>query len=390
MYNILYPVNELKIGGAEQQLLELVRGLDKSRFRPIVAPLYDGGALDAEFRTVPGVEVVDLHRTGKYDFSTFWRVATILRRERIDLIQPFLSPATLFGLLPALLVGTPRIVVTERCGVRRTRGLGYKAYRTAEDVLSRYADMIVPNSVAGQRLLLQRGLPASRIRVVYNGLNLRRLRVDDAAVAGHRARLGVPEGGKVAGILASLTEPKGHGTLLRAAAELGGRRQDVRYAIVGDGALREDLEVLASALGIRDKVVFFGYQRGVADLLASFDVLVSASRDNEGCSNSILEAMALGVPVIATDIGGNCELVENGVTGHLVPVGDHAALADALDRVLSGDECVRTMAEHAQRMIGERFGLDRMVREYEHLYSSLLRDTVDAPREPAAEFRVPA
>ncbi|MDP9380523.1 MAG: glycosyltransferase [Chloroflexota bacterium] len=371
MYNILYPVNELKIGGAEQQLLELVRGLDKSRFRPIVAPLYPGGALDAEFRAVPGVKVIDLHRKGKYDFSTFWRIASLLRKERIDLVQPFLSPATLFGLLPAMLVGTSAKVVTERCGVRRVRGLGYKLYRTIEDWLSRYADMIIPNSVAGQDLLLQRGLPATKIRVIYNGINLQRLRVNPTVVAGHRARLGVPQGGAVVGILAGLTRPKGHDTFLRAAARINSECPHVRYAIVGDGPLREELETLASDLGLQERVVFFGYQRGVADLLATCDMVVSASRDNEGCSNSVLEAMALGVPVIATDIGGNRELVQDGVTGRLVPVGDHKALATKILAALSEEAETRAVVERAKRMIESRFALERMVRDYEELYTAL-------------------
>ncbi len=375
MYNILYPVNELKIGGAEQQLLELVRGLDKTRFRPVVAPLYPRGALDAEFRAVPGVKVVDLHRKGKYDFSTFARIALLLRRERIDLIQPFLSPATLFGLLPAMVMGTPSKVVTERCGVRRRRGIGYKLYRTVEDWLSRYADIIIPNSVAGQDLLLDRGLPVGKIRVIYNGINLERLRVDPSVIAAHRARLGLPQGGVVVGILASLTRPKGHDTFLRAAAHVSSQRGDVCYAIVGDGPLGHELEALASDLGIREQAVFFGYQRGVADLLASCDLVVSASRDNEGCSNSILEAMALGVPVIATDIGGNRELVQDGVTGRLVPVGDHSALAAEIIAALSEDAETRAMAERARGMIYSRFGLERMVRDYEVTYTRLLQGT---------------
>ncbi len=373
MYNILYPVNELKIGGAEQQLLELVRGLDKSRFRPIVVPLYAGGALDVEFRAVPGVKVVDLHRKGKYDFSPFWRLASLLQRERIDIVQPFLSPATFFGLLPAMLLGTPIKVVTERCGVRRVRGPGYKLYRTVEDWLSRYADMIIPNSLAGRDLLLERGLPAEKIQVIYNGINFGRLRVNAMAVAAHRTRLRVPDGGIVVGILASLTRPKGHDTFLRAAARVSSQRGNVRFAIVGDGPLRNELEALASELGIREQVVFFGYQRGVADLLATCDLVVSASRDNEGCSNSILEAMALGVPVIATDIGGNREVVRNNITGHLIPAGDHTELAVTILSALDRESETQAIADRAQRMIKSHFGLERMVRDYEDFYTTLVQ-----------------
>ncbi len=371
-YTILFPVNELRIGGAEQQLLELVRGLDKARFHPIVAPLYPGGALDAEFRVVPGATVVDLDRRGKFDPSPLWRIAALIRRYRVDVVQPFLSPATFFGLAPALILRVPVTIVTERCGARRVRGLGYKAYRTLEDLLSRRVDAIVPNSAAGQELLLARGLPAAKIRVIYNGINPDRLRVDRERVDAIRAELRAPATGFVVGILASLTVPKGHDTLLRAVASLAPRYPGLRLAIVGDGPRRADLEAQATALGLGGRAVFFGYRRDVADFLAAFDLLVSASRDNEGCSNSILEAMLLGVPVVATDVGGNRELVHHGETGFLVPVGDPESLALAIEETLANPDRARTVAARAREMAARRFGLARMVRAYEDLYLELL------------------
>lgn len=394
MTTILYPVNELKIGGAEQQLLELVRGLDKTRYRPIVAPLYPGGALDAEFRAIPGVEIADLSRRGKFDPSPLWRIGRLLYARQVDIVQPFLSPATFFGLLPALVCNTPGLVVTERCGVRQVRGIGYKTYRTVEDALSRFADAIVPNSVAGQTMLRERGLPASKIRVIYNGINEERLRTDPARVAAHRARLGVPEGGQVVGIVASLTAPKGHETLLRGVATLRERLPGLRLAIVGDGPLRGRLEALTAELGLQERVVFFGFQRAVADFFAAFDVLVSASHDNEGCSNSILEAMALSTPVIATDIGGNRELVSDGETGYLIPIGDHAALAATLERVFAAPQAAAGIAERAQAMIDARFTMPRMVGDYERLYDHLMHQhnvaMVDADGVPCPRADRPA
>lgn len=372
MHTILYPVNELKIGGAEQQLLELVRGLDKDRFRPIVAPLYPGGALDGEFCALPGVEVMDLNRQGKYDVSPLWRIGALLEARDVDIVQPFLSPSTFFGLLPALLVGSPAKIVTERCGVRLVRHLGYKLYRTVEDWLSRFADAVVANSVAGQELLIGRGIAPEKIRVIYNGLNRERLDVDPAQVSAHRRRLAVPEGGHVIGILASLSRPKGHEVLLRAAALLKENWPATRYAIVGDGPLRSELEALAGQLGLTDRVVFFGNQRRVGDHLAACDFLVSSSCDNEGCSNSILEALAVGLPVIATDVGGNRELIEPSTTGYLVPAGDAGALAARIEFLMANPAQADRVARLGNRMVSERFGLSRMVAEYEELYGVLL------------------
>lgn len=371
-YTVLYPINGLKIGGAEQQLLELVRGLDKGRFRPVVAPLYGGGALEPEFRAVPGVEVLPLNRRGRFDFSPLWTLGRILRAYRVAIVQPFLSPATFFGLVPAFILGTPVKVVTERCGVRRRRHLGYHLYRTLEDVLTNFSDVVVANSLAGRDLLLSRGIRPDRIRVVYNGVNPDRLTSDLGEMLAIRARLGVPEDGQVVGIVASLTPPKDHETFLRAAAILAPNHPKVRFAVVGDGPLRPRLEALAQELGIGPVTVFFGYRRDVANFLSLFSVLVSSSCDNEGCSNSVLEAMALGVAVVATAIGGNRELIRPGETGLLVEPGNPGVLAAAVERALLDPAEAGGWARRAQEMVGDRFGLGRMVAEYEAIYTELL------------------
>ncbi|MPZ14499.1 MAG: glycosyltransferase [Chloroflexi bacterium] len=376
---ILFPVNLLGHAGAEQQLLALVRGLDKRRYRPIVAPLYHGGFGNETFRCVAGAEVVDLNRTGKFDFSVLGRMASLLRSRRVDIIQPFLTPATFFGLLPALLVNTPIRIATERCGVRLVRGVGNRLYQRLEDELTRYADAAVANSHAGRDLLIHRGINAEKTHVIYNGLNRERLRVDRSSVAEHRARLGVPESGAVVGILAALTAAKGHDTFLRAAAALSSRRTDVRYAVIGWGPLRTSLEELAVQLGLADKVIFFGYQMQVADYLAACDVIVSSSRDNEGCSNSILETMALNVPVVATDVGGTCELVEDRVTGYVVPVDDHEGIGAAIEDILTKPGEARAIADRARTMVDTRFSLQGMVKQYEMLYDELLASKRGAP-----------
>lgn len=373
MFTVLYPANELRIGGAEQQLLELVRGLNKTVFHPIVAPLYSGGPLDEEFRAVPGVEIVSLARSGKFDPSPLWRLASLCRSQKVDIVQPFLTPATFFGLVSAFSLGKPITIVTERCGVRNNRKAGYKIYRSVEDRLSHFANAVVANSAAGRDHLLSRSLPESKIRVFYNGINTERLQVDQSAVSAHRATLTVPDGGHVVGILASLTPAKDHHTFLRAAAEVSQRLPDTRYAIIGDGPLRTQLEQCVAELGLGDRVVFFGYQRRVADLLASCDVLVSSSADNEGCSNSILEAMTLRIPVIATDVGGNCELITPGITGWLTPARDHNSLARTIESVIANPTTTREVASRAQSMVESQFSLRRMVSDYEELYLELLQ-----------------
>jgi glycosyltransferase involved in cell wall biosynthesis len=372
MYTVLYPTVQLKLGGAEQQLLELVRGLDKRRFRPIVTPLYAGGALEGAFQSVPDAEVICLHRRHKYDFAVLGRTMRLLQARQIDVVQPYVSPAAFFGLLASLLVRTPVTVATERSGARNYRALGARTYQAAENHLMRYADVAVANSEAGRRLLIGAGVPAAKTRVIENGVNPDRLQPSQVAMERHRTRLGAAPGTPVVGILATLTPAKDHQTFLRAASELARERPNIRFAIVGDGPLRAELQAFAAEHGLAERAVFLGFERDVADVLAVMDVLVSASRDNEGHSNSIIEAMALGRPVVATDVGGNRELVRDGETGLLVPCGDHRAMASAIGRVLDHPAESAAGAERARAMVQRRFGIDQMVDAYQALYEELL------------------
>ena len=372
MLTVLYPTVSMTTGGAEQQLLELVRSLDKRRFRPIVALLRRGGTREAELNDVPGVEVVYLDRRHKLDFSPLWKLIRLIHQRKVDVVQPFVSPALFFGLLAGLLTRAPVTIATERGGARRDPGLGGRLYLFASTRLLPYVSVAVANSEAGRTMLRGHGLPDSRTLVIRNGISPDRLNSSADRVAAHRQLLGASDESPVVGILATLKPAKGQDTFLRAAVQVAAQRPDSRFAIVGDGPLRADLEALADALGIRARVHFFGFQRNVADLLNAFDVLVSASRDNEGHSNSILEAMALGVPVIATDIGGSRELVEHRKTGLLISADDDQALATAILTLLNQPKRTRTRVAEARALVNDQFTLERMVSSYESLYLDCL------------------
>ena len=369
---ILFLENRLVVGGAEQQLLELVRGLDKSRFLPLVATLYGDAPLDEEFRRVPGAKLVCLERKGSLDFLPLVKVFRLLRSQRADIVQPYLTPATLFGLLPALVAGTPVKIVTERCGLRAKVSWRYRLYRNIEDFLSRFADRVIPNSQAGREILLRRGINPARVRVIYNGINLERLASTPEKVARVRAQMGVPPGGKLVGIVASLSPQKDHLTIHRAARIIGQHLPQTRFAVVGDGPLRPLLEREALELGVAPLVTFLGIQRDIGTYAGSFDVAVQCSVDKEGCSNVVLEAMALGKPVVATEVGGNTELVEPGVTGLLVPPGDPQALAQAVLGLLEDPQRCQAMGERGREVVRSRFSLEGMVKNYQDLYEEVL------------------
>jgi len=371
--NVLLMIDDLCLGGAERQLVELAKGLDKERFRVLVVTLYPGQPLERELEGQERIALLSLNRKGKFDFGILLPLVRLLRREKVHVVQPFLSPATFFGLAAAILARVPVKVVTERCGVRRDTKLGENVYRFAEDRLTRFADVAVANSQSGRDFLVSRGIAADKARVIYNGVNSDRVTVDEAEVAALRASLGIEPAAPVIGIVASLTAPKDYPTFLRSVRIIRDSLPSARFLIVGDGPLRSELEATAAHLGLADSVLFAGHQMRVAPFIGSFDVAVLSSCDYEGCSNYLLEAMGLGRPVVATDIGGNRELVSHGETGLLVPPRDPGALAAAVLTLLGDRALASRLTEAARTRFLSGFSVPIMVRQYEQLYEELLQ-----------------
>jgi glycosyltransferase involved in cell wall biosynthesis len=370
---VLFPVTDLEMHGAQHQLLELVKGLDKERFRPVVLNFSPGGPLEPEFKKLPELQVISLKRKGKYDFLCLFKVSCILRKMKVDVVQPFLTPATFFSLLPAILCRTPVKIVTERNSLRDGDygSIGYHLYLRVEDFLTRFADWAVSNSRAGKEYLIERGIKPSRIRVIYNGIDPSKLTCDSEAVAQVRQRLNIPPASKVVGMIARMFPAKRHDIFLQAAAMVNRTIPDTRFVLVGDGPLRSHLEKLSQELGLASKVIFSGEQRDVVPYLSTFDVFALSS-NTEGLSLSICEAMALGKPVVATDVGGNQELVEDGRTGLLVPIGDAQGLAEAIIRLLQDPDTAWSMGQRGKEKIIAQLGLERYVNEYQSLYEETL------------------
>jgi glycosyltransferase involved in cell wall biosynthesis len=164
---------------------------------------------------------------------------------------------------------------------------------------------------------------------------------------------------------------KRHDVFLKAARIVSATAPGARFALVGDGPLRSYLENLSQELGIASKVSFFGEQREVGAYISAFDIAILTS-EAEGCSNSVLEAMALAKPVVATDVGGNRELVSHGESGFLVPAGDAEAIAQAILYLVRNSEVARAMGHRARERVITRFSVERMVQQYQTLYEQTL------------------
>lgn len=360
---ILYLIDELDLGGTEQQLLELLRGLDRSRLEPLVACFRDCGRIAQEIDAL-GVSVTLIRKRRAVDLGFLFRLIRFIRGSRPQIVQTFLFTANTWGRIAAWICRVPILIASER-NVDTWKGPGR---RWVDRRLARMTTCLVTNAGAIKQFLVEEERVAhADIRVIYNGVRWERFETLPAVTR--------PEGRCVIGIVGRLEPQKDHRTCLEAFARLQSVMPNVTLRVVGDGSLRHELEQQAAALGVLDHVEFVGTTRDLATVLSGLDLLVVSST-REGCANVILEAMVAGIPVVATTVGGNPELIEDGVSGLLVPARQPDALANAVHRVLDDHALAQALAHHARERVAERFSVDVMVQAYDQLYERLLHPPV--------------
>lgn len=391
---ILEFANALAIGGTERQFVNLVRTIDPARFRVHVGALARGGPLAAEIDAarVPMAEYRVRHLYGLRTIAQQIRFARYLARERIELVHTHGFYANVFALPPAWLARTSVRIAS----IRDDGSVWTPKQRAVERIACRLADCTVVNAEIIRRRLLEEGWPSDGVAVIPNGVDIARFDEQRTPLDLHR-EFGFPETAPIVGVVARLAPCKGLEVFLDAARIVANRLPDVRFLVVGDeanlgddrirvgGAYRQALELHAERLGLADRVVFAGFRLDVPAVLAGLTVSVLPSVTGEGLPNSVLEAMAAGLPVVATDSGGTSEAIVNGETGFVVPPSDAPALAQGIVSLLDDPSLRAHMGAAGRRRIAEHFSLDRMAREMQSLYAHLIerRQRVATP-EPEA------
>jgi glycosyltransferase involved in cell wall biosynthesis len=371
-------VNCLGLGGTERQLVEHVRWMDRSRYAPDVSCLQKKGELLGELREL-GIDPPEFHlRGGLVQPNTGLQIVRLARRLRergAALLHCHDFYSNLVGLPAARLAGIPVIVSRRDLGV----WISPRQARLLHLVTSR-ADRVLCNAYAVRDQLLDReGVDPARIAVVPNGLDLNRF---DAEAAGPvQPEIAALDGSHPTVVLVGNMKHavKGHADLLAAAALVLREHPDVRFVLVGDGALRAGLEADARAAGIAHAIVFVGRRTDVPALLARATVGVSASH-TEGLSNAVMEAMAARLPVVATAVGGTVELVRDGRSGFLVPREDAPALAQRIGQLVRRPELAQRMGRRGRQRIEEEYSTLRLGERMAALYDALLGGTEVLPR----------
>ncbi len=333
--------------GGQNQVLLTASGMALRGHTSAIA-CRDDGVLSSR-AAAAGLEVRPLGFRGDLWPPAILSLARLLRRERPRALLLHDPHAVSAGLLAARLAPRPRLVAVRRVDFPLRSAFSRAKYAGC--------DRIVVVSRAIGAVVEACGIDAARLRLVYEGVP------DRTPVPGGRevlASLGVPTGAPVIGNVAALTDHKDHATLVEAMALVRSRLPEARLVIVGEGHLRGALEARVRERGLADRVVFAGFRRDLDRLLPAFSLFCLSSR-LEGLGTSLLDAMAFGLPVVATTAGGIPEAVEDGVTGRLVPPQDPAALADALLAVLADEGGRRALGAAGRRRFLERFTADRMV-----------------------------
>ena len=374
---IAFVITRLDVGGAQQTVLELCRGLDSKRFRPVVVTGPDAGsggtlvpevlATGAEVKVLP--ELVSPVRPVA-DARAVAALRRLFRREPPALVHTHSSKAGVVGRAAARPMGVPVVHTVHGWSFHdRMPPPARWTYQVIERALARRTDALVVVADADRRtgLALGVGRPDQYV-CIRSGVDLRVAAPGDRERA--RAALGLNGNRPVVGFVGRLAPQKDPHTLLRAFLRVHTDLPDAVLVMVGEGPMRHGLEQAARATGLAASVRFAGSRRDVPELLPAFDVLALPSRW-EGMPRVLVEAAAAGVPVVATPVGGVTDFVEDGATGLLVPPGDPAALAGALGRLL-GDEPLRAGLRARARARAAAFSADEMVRVTERLYEQLL------------------
>jgi glycosyltransferase involved in cell wall biosynthesis len=359
---VVFVTPDLRMGGAERQLVTLAGALDPSRFVVTVLCIKGLGPMQAEL-AARGVEVLCLH-AGERKRALPRSLAALtleLRRRRAEVVVTHGLSANVLGRVAATLArAQARITWKHNCGHLGRHGL---LERCSERVLGRLCTRYI-GVAHGQvpYLLGYLRLSPTKLRIVHNSVDPARY----PPPADRRGELGLDECDAVVAVNAVLRREKDHPTILRAIQRLARRLPRVKLLLIGDGPERARLLQLAAELEIDRRVLFLGSRADAPELLACADVVALASRTVECFPYAILEAMAMRRPAVCTAVGGLPEMIEDGVTGYLVPPSDPHALAAALGRVLDRADRGRAMGEAARLRLEKRFAFPAMLRAAEH------------------------
>lgn len=373
---VTYIVGSLRDAGTERRTLELLRHLDRDRFVPSLILMEDTGA-DRARAWIDELAILELPESGYAKWATkiaavakaIWKARGHLKNWRSDVVHGMLPASSIIGVLAGRLAGTPIIIGSRPCLAELyRRGSGAVAF--AERMTFHMATTTLGNSEAVTRdLTAAAGCPPAKCFTIRNGVDTDRFH--PGLPREWRSAMGWNGDHVVFGMIANFRPYKRHADFVSAAALILRRNRTARFVLVGaDFGTKSSILRQIGELGLADAIAVLDADPSPEKIFAALDVYVCTS-ESEGFSNVILEAMACGKPVVATNVGGNPEAVLDRVTGLLIPSGDPIILASTCELLLTDPQQRQAMGIAARQRVMQDFSLQHMVQQYENLYSRL-------------------
>jgi L-malate glycosyltransferase len=370
--NALQLIGSFHQGGSERQAVQLTKLLKQDgTVNVFIASLNNDGLLRKEVETIGFTEIDEFKLTSFYDLNFFKQLRNcvkFLKKNKIDVIHTHDFYTNIFGMFAGTIAGVKIRIASKR----ETGGVRSKKQESIEKIAFSRASKIVANSQAVKKYLIADGISDKKINVIYNGLNLERLKPKQTNRQEICGNLKLPNAGnlKFITIVANLRhDVKNIPMFLRVAKKVCGEFNDVRFVVAGEGELLSDLQNLAAKLQVTDKLSFIGSCSEVPELLSvSFAGVLTSF--NEGFSNSILEYMAAGKPVVATNVGGASEAIIESETGYLVESDDDQTMANRLIELLNNEQKAEKLGETGRQIVIEKFSLKSQLEKTLELYKS--------------------
>lgn len=352
--------------GTERHLLNLADNLDKHKFDVTICCLFEVGEIDNEYKNAD-FKLLCLNKKNVYDFRVIIDLYKFIKKEKFDIVHTYLFGFHYLATIVAQISHVP-VVISSR---RELATWKKWHHHMLENLGNIFTDRVVACSVAVREFSLRtENLSLDKVITIYNGISLNAFhpRPKNIQILNE---FGLHADNKIIGMVANFSPDKDHRTMLKAVAEVKKTYPQIKCLLAGVGYLRKKTEKETTDLNLEKNVIFTGKRDDIEVFLSVMDIFVLTSLI-EGLPNVILEAMACGLPIVATNVGGIPEAVEDGRSGILVKPQDNQAVADAIIKLLEDENLRKEMGRRGRETLEQRFKLERMIKDYENLYESLL------------------
>lgn len=369
--NILHIYQNSKIGGVQQQLLSLLKAYSRERFNPIFCCLGPKEEIGKEIEeTKIGFIPLNKLRYNRFSPGIVLELYRLMKKKQIHVVRTHRYRSNLYGRLAAFLAGVPVIIASVHDNYRTDKR---PKRRIMNRILSKITDKIVAVSEnVKEDIIRYDSIDPSKIEVIPNGIDVERFN-PEKNTADIRKEFSLEEDDIVIGFIGRIVPAKGLEYLLNALPYLKEEFKSIKLLIVGEGSLVEELKERAKKNNIFDNILFIGRRRDIPEILASINIFVMPSIA-EGLPNALLEAMAMGKPIVTTEVGGIPEIVKNGFNGLLVPPRDTLSLSKAIKELISNDRLAAKLGQAARDLVHDNLSIKAIAQKWQSLYLSILKE----------------